>query len=198
MNQVALKRHNFRIKVQRLNNAYAPLEGPAVPPAGGLYNVKSVGISETGSLFTAATSSFVCTGGIAEIEVVGTSVGCGSDMIKRCGVWYPCHAHLCPLWTSLSFPSTTMSHNHNHGHCEDEHHDHEHVADSGGNADNLYIYIDQPNVRILNAVEERKILKPWDQRLDEEVVSKRTMSLICTEERSLLSPMQTTSCTSLT
>ncbi|KIJ51040.1 hypothetical protein M422DRAFT_204047 [Sphaerobolus stellatus SS14] len=61
-----------------------------------------------------------------------------------------------------------MSHNHG-DHCHDEHHDHDHVADTGGNADTLYQYIDQPNVRILNAVADKNILKPWNQRLDEEV-----------------------------
>ncbi|KAF8581067.1 DUF1000-domain-containing protein [Ramaria rubella] len=65
-----------------------------------------------------------------------------------------------------------MSHN---GHCSNEHnhnhdhnHDHEHSPESS-NSDNLYSYIDHPNVHILNAVEDAKVLKPWNQRLDETI-----------------------------
>jgi hypothetical protein len=80
----------------------------------------------------------------------------------------PTCAHVLPL-------AIKMSHN-GHGHCSDEHHDHDHDHDhdhvpESSTSDNLYSYIDHPNVRVLNAVEDVKILKPWDQRLDESVVS---------------------------
>ncbi|KAF8518475.1 galactose-binding domain-like protein [Gautieria morchelliformis] len=62
-----------------------------------------------------------------------------------------------------------MSHN-DHGNCGDEHHHHDHDhAPESANSDNLYSYIDHPNVRILNAADDAKVLKPWDQRLDESV-----------------------------
>lgn len=64
-----------------------------------------------------------------------------------------------------------MSHN---GHCSHEQHNHDHDHDhtpESTDSDNLYSYIDHPNVQILNAVDGAKILKPWNQRLDESVVS---------------------------
>ncbi|KAF8510938.1 DUF1000-domain-containing protein [Hysterangium stoloniferum] len=68
-----------------------------------------------------------------------------------------------------------MSHNHSHGngcshehHDHDEDHDHDHLSSSDAN-DNLFAFIDQPNVRILNSVQEAKIIKPWDQRMDETI-----------------------------
>lgn len=75
-----------------------------------------------------------------------------------------------------------MSHNHNHDHshsCNDESHshddhdhDHSHSSEATGPQDNLYIHIDRSNVVALNATGEGKeVIKPWHERLDEEVVS---------------------------
>ncbi|KAI0636256.1 DUF1000-domain-containing protein [Trametes polyzona] len=69
-----------------------------------------------------------------------------------------------------------MSHNHSHGGCHDESHGHDHGHDHGlpedvGHRDNLYARIDRANVIALNAEDPEKapaIIKPWDQRLDEE------------------------------
>ncbi|CDO77919.1 hypothetical protein BN946_scf184727.g8 [Trametes cinnabarina] len=68
-----------------------------------------------------------------------------------------------------------MAHNHSHGGgCHDESHDHDHdhgLPEEVGPRDNLYARIDRANVVALNAVDPEKgpaIIKPWDQRLDEE------------------------------
>lgn len=67
-----------------------------------------------------------------------------------------------------------MSHNHDHGdhaHGHDHDHDHDH-ADSRGPSDNVYAHIDRENVVALNSTGEGKqVIKPWDERLDERVVS---------------------------
>lgn len=102
----------------------------------------------------------------------GVASDCGCDDITNGGATEgtPTKVHL--TWKISSFLSS-MSHN-SHGHCNDEHqghdHDHDHTPESQG-SDNLYSFIDHSNVRILNAVDDAKILKPWDQRLDESVVS---------------------------
>ncbi|KAI0049010.1 DUF1000-domain-containing protein [Auriscalpium vulgare] len=64
-----------------------------------------------------------------------------------------------------------MSHNHDHGSHADHGHDHDHDhADEGGPQDNLYIHIDRQNVVALNALGEgHEVIKPWHQRLDEQV-----------------------------
>ncbi|OSC98511.1 DUF1000-domain-containing protein [Trametes coccinea BRFM310] len=67
-----------------------------------------------------------------------------------------------------------MSHNHSHGGCGDESHDHDHdhgLPEEIGHRDNLYARVDRANVVALNAEDPEKgpgIIKPWDQRLDEE------------------------------
>ena len=68
--------------------------------------------------------------------------------------------------------STNMSHNHNHGdHAHDHDHDHAH-PDTGEPSDNVFIHIDRDNVIVLNSIGEGKqVIKPWDERLDERVVS---------------------------
>ena len=70
-----------------------------------------------------------------------------------------------------------MSHNHSHGGgCHDESHDHDHdhgLPEDIGYRDNLFSRIDRTNVVALNAEEPGKgpeVIKPWDQRLDEETV----------------------------
>ena len=67
---------------------------------------------------------------------------------------------------------TNMSHNHDHG---DHDHDHDHAhdhPDSGGPSDNVFGHIDRDNVIALNSIGEGKqVIKPWDERLDERVVS---------------------------
>ena len=65
-----------------------------------------------------------------------------------------------------------MSHNHDHGdHAHDHDHDHAH-PDTGGPSDNVFIHIDRDNVIALNSIGEGKqVIKPWDERLDERVVS---------------------------
>ena len=100
-----------------------------------------------------------------------------------------------------------MSHNHDHDHnCGDHAHDHDHT-DIGGPSDNVFMHIDRDNVIALNSVGEGKqVIKPWNERLDEQVVS------ICPSEGkkknhehavtstlthySILSRMQTTNCRS--
>ncbi len=65
-----------------------------------------------------------------------------------------------------------MSHNHDHGdHAHGD--DHAHAqTDAGGPSDNLFVHIDRDNVIALNSIGEGKqIIKPWDERLDERVVS---------------------------
>ena len=58
-------------------------------------------------------------------------------------------------------------------------HDHEHDDVSGsGPQDNLFQYIDRPNVVALNATGEGlKVIKPWHERLDEAVVRDDAYSL---------------------
>ena len=76
----------------------------------------------------------------------------------------------------------TRTLNMSHSHCGDESHDHDHGG--GGHhshspppdaipGDSLYGKIDLDRVRCLNEREDgaaRKIIKPWDKRLDEEQV----------------------------
>jgi hypothetical protein len=69
-----------------------------------------------------------------------------------------------------------MSHNHDHDHnCGDHAHGHDHTqghADSGGPSDNVFVHIDRDNVVALNSISEGKqVIKPWNERLDEQVVS---------------------------
>jgi ABC-type Zn2+ transport system substrate-binding protein/surface adhesin len=68
-----------------------------------------------------------------------------------------------------------MPHNHNDGHCghesHDHDHDHSHAANDLGPNDNLFPHIDRANVIALNATGEGSVvIKPWDQRNNEEVV----------------------------
>jgi hypothetical protein len=65
-----------------------------------------------------------------------------------------------------------MSHNHDHGdHAHGHDHAHDH-PDTGGPSDNVFIHIDRDNVIALNSIGEGKqVIKPWDERLDEQVVS---------------------------
>ena len=69
-----------------------------------------------------------------------------------------------------------MSHNHDHDHsCGDHTHDHDH-EDIGGPSDNVFTHIDRDNVIALNSTGEGKqIIKPWNERLDEQVVSIRPL-----------------------
>lgn len=71
-----------------------------------------------------------------------------------------------------------MAHNHSHGggcHDESDHHDHDHgLPEDVGYRDNLFSRIDRANVVALNVEEPGKgpeVIKPWDQRLDEDSVS---------------------------
>jgi hypothetical protein len=68
-----------------------------------------------------------------------------------------------------------MAHNHDHEHCGDEHdhaHDHDHDQ-PGGPQDNLYAHIDREHVVALNSVSEgSSIIKPWNERADEQMVCK--------------------------
>ena len=69
-----------------------------------------------------------------------------------------------------------MSRHHGHGDCngESHHHDHHHDLPEGvGPRDNLFTRIDRDNVIALNAQDPGKgpeVIKPWDQRLDEDKV----------------------------
>jgi len=66
-----------------------------------------------------------------------------------------------------------MSHNHDNGHnCGDHAHDHDHTQNhNSGPSDNVFVHIDRDNVIALNSTGEGKlVIKPWDERLDEQVV----------------------------
>ena len=65
-----------------------------------------------------------------------------------------------------------MPHDHNHGHCGDECHDHD-IPEAQGHRDNLYTRIDRDNIVALNVENGSgpEVVKPWDRRLDEEIVS---------------------------
>jgi hypothetical protein len=69
-----------------------------------------------------------------------------------------------------------MPHQDDHGHNCGEHahdgdHDHDH-ASNGGPSDNLFAHIDRDNVVALNSVSGgSQVIKPWDERMDEQVVS---------------------------
>jgi hypothetical protein len=68
--------------------------------------------------------------------------------------------------------STMSGHHHGHGHCDDESHDHDHdhgdAPGTFGPQDNLFSRIDTGNVVALNTEDDgKKVIKPWDQRLDE-------------------------------
>src|SRR6266702_6875397 len=71
-----------------------------------------------------------------------------------------------------------MSHHDNHGHNCGEHahgddhdHAHDHTSNSGP-SDNLFAHIDRDNVVALNSVHGgSEVIKPWDERMDEQVVS---------------------------
>jgi hypothetical protein len=67
-----------------------------------------------------------------------------------------------------------MSHNHDHGdNCGDHAHSHDHAhTDAGGPSDNVFVHIDRDNVVALNSIGEGKVvIKPWNERLDEQMVS---------------------------
>ena len=74
--------------------------------------------------------------------------------------------------SEIVFSPTNMSHNHDHGDHEHGHdHAHDHPA-TGGPSDNVFGHIDRDNVIALNSIGEGKqVIKPWDERLDERVVS---------------------------
>jgi hypothetical protein len=98
-----------------------------------------------------------------------------------------------------------MSHNHHHDHnCGDHAHGHDHT-DIGGPSDNMFMHIDRDNVIALNSIGEGKqVIKPWNERLDEQVVSicqsemkkrdnEHAITLTLTRY-SISSRMQTSSC----
>jgi ABC-type Zn2+ transport system substrate-binding protein/surface adhesin len=68
-----------------------------------------------------------------------------------------------------------MSPNHDHGHDCGDHahdHDHDHTHDTSGPSDNVFVHIDRDNVVALNSTSDGKqVIKPWNERLDEQVVS---------------------------
>ena len=76
------------------------------------------------------------------------------------------------LNSDLSEIVFTDPHMCDHDHGGHEHgHDHAHT-DTGGHSDNVYVHIDRDNVVALNSIGEGKqVIKPWDERLDEQVVS---------------------------
>jgi hypothetical protein len=67
-----------------------------------------------------------------------------------------------------------MPHNHQHHHnegCGHESHDHGHDHGDVGSNDNLFPYIDRPNVVALNAIGlGSSVIKPWHERTSEDVV----------------------------
>ena len=69
-----------------------------------------------------------------------------------------------------------MSHHDDHGHnCGEHAHDDDHNHTSnGGPSDNLFAHIDRSNVVALNSDQGGpQVIKPWDERMDEQVVSYR-------------------------
>jgi hypothetical protein len=69
-----------------------------------------------------------------------------------------------------------MPHHDDHGHnCGEHAHDGDHAHDhtsNGGPSDNLFAHIDRDNVVALNSVSGgSQVIKPWDERMDEQVVS---------------------------
>ncbi len=69
-----------------------------------------------------------------------------------------------------------MPHHDNHGHnCGEQAHDDDHAHDhtnNGGPSDNLFAHIDRANVVALNTVQwGSEVIKPWNERMDEQVVS---------------------------
>jgi len=66
-----------------------------------------------------------------------------------------------------------MPHNHQHHHnegCGHESHDHGHDHGDVGSNDNLFPYIDRPNVVALNAIGlGSSVIKPWHERTSEDV-----------------------------
>lgn len=72
-----------------------------------------------------------------------------------------------------------MAHNHSHGEgCGHEGHDHD-IPEDQGQRDNLFTRIDRDNVVALNVEDGSgpEVIKPWHQRMDEEVVSPSTSDL---------------------
>lgn len=62
-------------------------------------------------------------------------------------------------------------HAHSQRACSHDH-DHDHDISGAGPQDNLFQYIDRPNVVALNATTEGpNVIKPWHERMDEAVVS---------------------------
>jgi hypothetical protein len=97
-----------------------------------------------------------------------------------------------------------MPHQDDHGHNCGEHahdgdHDHDH-ASNGGSSDNLFAHIDRDNVVALNSVSGgSQVIKPWDERMDEQVVSlppsaRNSYVTMSPRTRSTSSRTQTISC----
>lgn len=72
--------------------------------------------------------------------------------------------------TTTVYNSDKMPHDH-HGDCGSHaDHDHDHDGDDVGPNDNLFPYIDRPNVVALNATAPgSNVIKPWHERRDEAV-----------------------------
>src|SRR6266702_3561579 len=93
-----------------------------------------------------------------------------------------------------------MSHHDNHGHNCGEHahgddhdHAHDHTSNSGP-SDNLFAHIDRDNVVALNSVNGgSEVIKPWDERMDEQVVSTRFAHDIQKSLRGLIRRVHSTS-----
>jgi hypothetical protein len=71
-----------------------------------------------------------------------------------------------------------MPQDHDHHRCTDQahphDHDHSHDASDLGPQDNLFSQIDLDRVTVLNGVDPAQgsdVIKPWDQRMDEDKVS---------------------------
>ena len=77
--------------------------------------------------------------------------------------------------------SSAMPHHDDHAHDCGEHahgddHDHNHTS-NGGPSDNLFAHIDRNNVVALNSVQGgSEVIKPWDERMDEQVVSQNRLA----------------------
>lgn len=98
-----------------------------------------------------------------------------------------------------------MPHNDDHGHNCGEHahdgdHSHDHSSNGGGPSDNLFVHIDRDNVVALNSVSGgSQVIKPWDERMDELVVSlspgaRNAYVTMSSSTRSTSSRTQTISC----
>ena len=83
-----------------------------------------------------------------------------------------------PALTSTSRTYMPDNHHHHNEGCGHESHDHDHDSGDVGPNDNLFPYIDRPHVVALNGTGPGpSVVKPWHERMNEEVVRDRKVPL---------------------